>query len=83
MSDKTTVSERGQTAIPSRLRREHGVSPGTVLLWEASGPDSWQVRIERKDPVTPDPMAMLGFAKRFRATRRTDEWMRELREGET
>ena len=28
-------------------------------------------------------VAMLGFAKRFRATRTTRDWMRELREGVT
>jgi hypothetical protein len=27
-------------------------------------------------------MAMLGFAKRFRPTRTTEEWMAELREAE-
>jgi hypothetical protein len=27
-------------------------------------------------------MAMRGFARRFRAVRNTDDWMRELREGE-
>jgi bifunctional DNA-binding transcriptional regulator/antitoxin component of YhaV-PrlF toxin-antitoxin module len=82
MADKTTVSERGQTAIPARLRREHHVEPGTVLIWEATAPDEWRVRIERKPAGRPDPRAMLGFARRFRATRRTRDWMRELREGE-
>ena len=82
MADKTTVTERGQTAIPARLRREHGVQPGTVLVWEAAGRDEWRVRIVRAPKTRPDPRAMLGFARRFRATRRTEEWMRELREGE-
>jgi bifunctional DNA-binding transcriptional regulator/antitoxin component of YhaV-PrlF toxin-antitoxin module len=82
MADKTTVTERGQTAIPARLRHEHHVTAGTELVWEPVGPDEWRVRIERKPSRLPDPLAMLGYARRFRATRPTVEWMRELREGE-
>ncbi|HTG37036.1 MAG TPA: hypothetical protein VLB76_29320 [Thermoanaerobaculia bacterium] len=36
--------------------------------------------------LEPEPrgaIAMLGFAKRFRPARRTQDWMTELREGET
>jgi bifunctional DNA-binding transcriptional regulator/antitoxin component of YhaV-PrlF toxin-antitoxin module len=82
MADKTTVTERGQTAIPARLRREHAVGPGTELLWEPVGADEWRVRILRKRAAQPDPHRMLGFARRYRAERPTADWMRELREGE-
>lgn len=82
MADRTTVGERGQTAIPARLRREHNVAAGTELVWEALGPDDWRVHIRRRPDRRPDPMAMLGFAQRFRATRPTASWMRELRDGE-
>lgn len=82
MADITTVSERGQTAIPARLRHEHRVSAGTELLWEAVGPDEWRVHIQRQAAQRPDVLAMRGFARRFRATRTTDEWMRELRAAE-
>lgn len=82
MADKTRVTERGQTAIPARLRREHEVRPGTELVWEAVGPDEWRVSIRRAATERPDPMKMLGFARSFRQTRRTSEWMKELREGE-
>lgn len=82
MADITKVSERGQTAIPARLRREHGVEPGTELVWEAVGPDEWRVQISRKPVQQPDPMAMRGFARRFRAVRTTSEWLSELREAE-
>ena len=81
MTDKTRVGERGQTAIPARLRREYDVRPGTRLVWEAAGPDEWRVRIEREGGG-PSPRAMLGFAQRFRAPRRTRDWMAELRGGE-
>lgn len=82
MADITKVSERGQTAIPARLRREHHVETGTELVWESVGDDEWRVRIRRKPPKAPDPMAMRAFARRFRALKSTAEWMRELREGE-
>jgi bifunctional DNA-binding transcriptional regulator/antitoxin component of YhaV-PrlF toxin-antitoxin module len=82
MSDRTTVMERGQTSIPSRLRRQQGVVAGTELVWEPLGPDEWKVRIERKPKQAPDPLAMLGYARTFRVVRRTSDWMRELRSGE-
>jgi bifunctional DNA-binding transcriptional regulator/antitoxin component of YhaV-PrlF toxin-antitoxin module len=82
VADITKVSERGQTAIPARLRREYGVVPGTELVWEAVGPDEWRVHISRKSLQAPDPAAMRGFARRFRAVRTTHEWLRDLREGE-
>jgi bifunctional DNA-binding transcriptional regulator/antitoxin component of YhaV-PrlF toxin-antitoxin module len=82
MADITKVSERGQTAIPARLRREHRVESGTELVWEAIGPDEWRVHISRKPLQAPDPAAMRGFARRFRAVKTTREWLRELREGE-
>jgi AbrB family looped-hinge helix DNA binding protein len=82
MADKTTVSERGQTAIPARLRREYGIEPGTELVWEAAGNDTCRVHIRRVPATKPDPIRMLGFAKQFRAPRRTADWLAELREGE-
>lgn len=82
MANKSTVTERGQTAIPAQLRRAYEVEPGMELVWEAAGPDTWRVHLRRKPEAAPDPLAMLGFAKRFRATRRTAEWMAELRAGE-
>lgn len=83
MADITKVSERGQTAIPARLRREHGVEPGTELVWEAVGPDEWRVHITRAPLQKPDPVRVRGFARRFRAVKPTSEWLRELREGES
>lgn len=82
MSDKTTITERGQTAIPARVRRESGAGPGTELIWEIVAPDEWRVTVVRQAPARADPRAMRGFARRFRATRRTADWMRELRAAE-
>ena len=82
MPDNTTVGERGQTAIPARVRREAGLDPGTELIWEITGDDELKVTIRRPPTISPDPRAMRGFARRFRATRRTADWMRDLRAGE-
>lgn len=82
MADRTTVTERGQTAIPARVRRETGGGPGTELLWEVIARDEWKVTVIRQPANAPNPRAMRGFARRFRAVRRTAEWMRELRAGE-
>jgi bifunctional DNA-binding transcriptional regulator/antitoxin component of YhaV-PrlF toxin-antitoxin module len=83
MADKTTVTTRGLTAIPARIRRETGVQPGTELVWEVVGPDERRVTVVREPASAPDPRAMRGFSRRFRATGRTADWMRELRPGET
>ena len=82
MPDNTTVGERGQTAIPARVRREASLGPGTELIWEITGEDELKVTVVRPSTATPNPRSMRGFARRFRATRRTADWMRELRAGE-
>lgn len=82
MADKTTITERGQTAIPARIRREAGVQAGTELVWEVVGPDEWRVTVVRQRGAPADPRGMRGFTRRFRAPRRTADWMRELRAGE-
>jgi hypothetical protein len=41
---------------------------------------------EKNEPCTPEPrgaLAMLGFAKRFRPTRTTEEWIAELRDADS
>jgi AbrB family looped-hinge helix DNA binding protein len=48
MARRTTVTERGQTAIPARIRRETNVQPGTELVWEVVGPDEWRVTVVRE-----------------------------------
>ncbi len=77
----TMVTERGQISIPSAIRRALGVSTGERLIWEATG--EHECRVRRLDDVPiKGAMAMRGYAKQFRKTRSTDEWISELREGE-
>lgn len=51
-----------------------------IVIPVTEGKES-QIQDARKNNVK-SPLAALGFAKRFRETRSTNEWMRELREGE-
>jgi hypothetical protein len=51
-----------------------------IVIPVTDGKES-QIQHARKDHVK-SPLAALGFAKRFRETRSTNEWMQEIREGE-
>jgi bifunctional DNA-binding transcriptional regulator/antitoxin component of YhaV-PrlF toxin-antitoxin module len=77
----TTLTERGQAFLPTSLREELGLKPGHRLRWQKLS--SWEVRllIKSGQPIA-GAKAMLGFAKTFRSTRRTAEWMKDLRAGE-
>ena len=77
----TVVTERGQVSIPASLRRGLDLAPGRRLRWERAAPGELRVVI-LADATPRGALAMRGFARRFRQTRRSDEWMRELREGE-
>jgi AbrB family looped-hinge helix DNA binding protein len=81
-SDVTVVTDRGQVSIPADLRRELGLVPGRRLRWERiTGAEVRIVVLAEEKPA--GAQAMRGFARRFRPeARRTDDWMRELREGE-
>ena len=80
-SNVSIVTERGQVSIPSQLRRELGLEKGQRLLWEKTGEREIRV-IVLSDMEPRGAVAMLGFARRFRPTRTSREWMSELREGE-
>lgn len=77
----SVVTERGQVSIPAELRRELALGKGRRLLWEKAA-DS-EIRIMVLPEYEPQGgIRMLGFARRFRKTRSTADWMTELREGE-
>ncbi|MEM7480128.1 MAG: AbrB/MazE/SpoVT family DNA-binding domain-containing protein [Acidobacteriota bacterium] len=79
---ETVVTERGQVSIPAEIRRELNLTPGKRLSWRKVADDELCVTIA-SDEKPVGAMAMLGFARTFRGTSRTtEEWMRELREGE-
>lgn len=78
----SVVTERGQVSIPAQLRKELSLEKGQRLLWEKTGEQEIRVTV-LPEPQPRGAIAMLGFAKRFRKARRTQDWMAELREGET
>lgn len=80
MRSSTVLTERGQTSIPADVRREMDLRPGVRLAWERVSDNEIRVSVVREPEG--DPVAMLGFARRFRSVRSTADWMAELREGE-
>jgi bifunctional DNA-binding transcriptional regulator/antitoxin component of YhaV-PrlF toxin-antitoxin module len=81
-SKVSIVTERGQVSIPAQLRKELALVKGQRLHWERAGENEIRVTV-LSAPEAQGAVAMLGFAKRFRTTRLTEDWMKELREGET
>ena len=80
-SNLSVVTDRGQVSIPANLRQELGIEKGQRLLWEKAGEHEIRI-VVLQEPAPRGAKAMLGFARRFRPTRSTQEWMDELREGE-
>ena len=78
----TVVTERGQTSIPARLRKELALAKGQRLLWERTGDRELRIVILEHDRPR-GARAMLGFARQFRPeARSTEDWMADLRAGE-
>ena len=82
-SEVTTVTERGQVSIPAGLRRDLDLELGRKVRWEkVTTAELRVVVLPEKKPRS--AAAMLGYARRFREQpRRTADWMRLLREGES
>ncbi len=81
--DSSTLTERGQVSIPASLRKAMGLRTGDRLAFTAISASEMRVTVVAQVPP-PGPLAMLGYGRgRFKGCpERTDEWMREIREGE-
>jgi len=79
----TTLTERGQTSVPARLRKAGPLRPGARLRWERVSDRVFRVAVIDEEPIQ-GPAAMRGILERGRRRlrRRTDEVLHELREGE-
>lgn len=83
MSDEvTTLTERGQISLPASLRKAMQLRPGQRVRWKFLSRTEARLVVVDDGAKVPGPLAVLGYAARFRATRRTGDWMKELRAGE-
>ena len=71
---RTTVTSRGQTVVPARIRRDHRINPQTQLEWIDDG------ETIRVVPIPPDPiLAAKGVSKGLRQRlMREREWERHF-----
>jgi bifunctional DNA-binding transcriptional regulator/antitoxin component of YhaV-PrlF toxin-antitoxin module len=68
---RTTVTARGQTVVPAKIRRDHAIQPETRLEWIDDG------QTIRVVPLPPDPIAAAigvakGLGEKLLAERRLD-----------
>ncbi|MDI1320332.1 MAG: sporulation regulator [bacterium] len=81
--NQSTLTERGQISVPASLRKAMNLRPGQRLKFAPISDHEFRVFTQNDAP--PGPIAMLGYARKIRSgpSRRTKDWMKELREGET
>ena len=65
---KTRVTSRGQTVIPARIRRDHGIDGSTKLEWIDDGETIRVVPLPR-DPVQTAKKASAGLTRHLIARR--------------
>ena len=69
---ESTITERGQTAIPAALRKKYGMRPHMKLVWVDTGGG---IRVV---PVPTDPIK--GFRGMFKGLGLTDSLLKDRRE---
>ena len=79
MSMKATyisrVSERGQVSIPVAIRNALGLTPSSRVTWTFDAENGTATLSLVRTPRKGGALAALGFAARFRKTRRTADWL--------
>jgi bifunctional DNA-binding transcriptional regulator/antitoxin component of YhaV-PrlF toxin-antitoxin module len=80
--NESTLTERGQVSVPAELRKAMRLHSGQRFSWQRISDREMRVVIEEEKPA--GPLSVLGYSRKFRPStaRTTQQWMRELREGE-
>jgi len=68
---KTTVTERGQTVVPAKIRREHGIAAHSRLEWIDDG-HSIRVVPVPSDPIRSAIGITRGLGRRLLAERKRE-----------
>jgi bifunctional DNA-binding transcriptional regulator/antitoxin component of YhaV-PrlF toxin-antitoxin module len=80
MSMKATfisrMSERGQVSVPISIRNALGLTPSSRIAWTLDAETGTATLSPIRAPQKGGAQAALGFAARFRKTRRTADWLR-------
>ena len=80
MSMKATyisrMSERGQVSVPISIRNALGLTPSSRIAWTLDTETGTATLSPVRAPRKGGAQAALGFAARFRKTRRTADWLR-------
>ena len=78
----TKVADFEHPVIPPEVVNSLRLQPGMGISWEqCNNGNSWLISVALPQKKY-DARDMIGFARTFRQTRTTAEWMKELREGE-
>ena len=70
------LSERGQVSVPIAIRNALGLTPSSLIAWTLDAATGTATLALVRTPQKGGAQAALGFAARFRKTRRTADWLR-------
>ena len=70
------MSERGQVSVPISIRNALGLTPSSRIAWTLDAETGTATLSPVRTPQKGGAQAALGFAARFRKTRRTADWLR-------
>ena len=70
------LSERGQVSVPIAIRNALGLTPSSLIAWTLDAENGTATLSPVRAPRKGGAQAALGFAARFRKTRRTADWLR-------
>ena len=76
------LSERGQVSVPIAIRNALGLTPSSLIAWTLDAATGTATLSPVRTPQKGGAQAALGFASRFRKTRRTADWLRGVDDAE-